>query len=455
MADHHAVANESLVPHADLLNHITDAVFAFDTNWCFTYLNEPAETLHEHPADELLGECIWDVFPEARGSEFFERYHEAMKRQEQLSVQIHFEAWDRWYEEFLYPSPDGLLVVSRDITEQVTARQRLSDYKRAIESASDLIIAVDLDERCLFANQAYLDYLGLNRDETIGEPLREVLDDSIYQNIEHNVEAALSGEMVHYRMSRPHSSESERVFDIRYYPLRFEGEITGAVGILRDVTGREERNRHLLVLNRVLRHNLRNDLTVISGLAEHVSETADTAITEAAEKITGEADDLLAMSEKGRVITTILTEQPRVEAFDLIEELDSIVSSARKQVSTECPESLRVRAIPQVTKAFEELLENAFTHTDQSDPTVSVTVTRSNGTVQITIADDGPGIDDAHRAILESGNPPSSLAHGSGLGVWLVYWAVRRSRGDVLVQVGEPRGTRITVELMAVQDGEK
>lgn len=63
-----------------------------------------------------------------------------------------------------------------------------------------------MDERCLFANNAYLEYLGLDHDEVIGEPLRDVLNESIYQNIKPNVDAALAGETVHYRMSRPHST---------------------------------------------------------------------------------------------------------------------------------------------------------------------------------------------------------------------------------------------------------
>ena len=452
MADTPEIPKESLVRHGNLLDRITDAVFAFDTDWCFTYLNEPAESMHGQPASELVGQCVWEVYPEASKSEFYDRYHEAMERQEQLSVKNYFEAWDCWYEEHLYPSTDGLLVVSRDVTEVVESRHRLSNYKRAIESASDLIIAVDLDERCLFANNAYLEYLGLDHDVVIGEPLGDVLTESIYQNIKPNVDAALAGETVHYRMSRPHSTESERIFDIQYYPLEFKGKITGAVGILRDVTGREERNRHLLVLNRVLRHNLRNDLTVIRGLAEHISETADAEIAGAAEKITSGSDDILAMSEKGRVITNILTEQPRLEEFDLVEELREIKRSASGSISTDLPDSLCVRAIPEVTKAFEELVNNAIAHTDRPDSKVSVSVTHTNGIVQVTVADDGPGIDDVHRTILESGLTPDSLEHGSGLGMWLVYWAVRRSHGEILVQIGEPRGTRVTIELKSVDD---
>lgn len=451
MAESHEVAREALVQHGDLLDQITDAVFAFDTDWCFTYLNNSAESQHGNPASELLGECVWEVYPDAIETEFYERYHEAMERQEQMSVEIYFEAWDRKYEEQLYPSSDGLLVVSRDITERVESRQRLSHYKRAIESASDLIIAVDLQERCLFANQAYVDYLGYDRDAVIGEPLRDLLDERIYQNIKPNVDAALDGKTVEYRMSRPHPSESERMFDIQYYPLRFDGEITGAVGILRDVAGREERNRHLLVLNRVLRHNLRNDLTLIRGLAGHISNNAEEEMANAGEKITNGADQLLAMSEKGRFITQILTDQPRLAEFDLVEEVDTIVTSVSQSVSTDLPESLHVRAIPEVTKAIKELVDNAIGHNDSPDLAVSIAGTQSDGAAQITISDNGPGLDDANRAILESGDPPGSLAHGSGLGVWLVYWAVRRSRGEVVVQSGESCGTRVTLELMAVE----
>jgi len=65
----------------------------------------------------------------------------------------------------------------------------------------------------------------------------------------------------------------------------------------------------------------------------------------------------------------------------------------------------------------------------------------------LRVRDDGPGLSEFDRDVLESGSAVEPLSHGSGLGLWLVYWAVERSGGEIRVADREPRGTEITVRL--------
>jgi len=53
------------------------------------------------------------------------------------------------------------------------------------------------------------------------------------------------------------------------------------------------------------------------------------------------------------------------------------------------------------------------------------------------------------RDVLVSGRASEDLYHGSGLGLWLVYWIVRRSGGSINVEDRDPRGTVVTIELSA------
>lgn len=100
-----------------ILERITDAFFALDDQYQFTYLNNTAEAEFGSSADDLFGQVIWEQFPEARQSTFFESYQTAFRTQEPQILESYFEPWDKWYREYVYPSPDGLSVFFRDITE--------------------------------------------------------------------------------------------------------------------------------------------------------------------------------------------------------------------------------------------------------------------------------------------------------------------------------------------------
>lgn len=392
---------------------------------------------HVHPDDRASVEAVLDRATDGASAEV--EYRLLQDGAQELPVRtevvpLNGEAGD----------PDAITWVTRRLSDADEQRRRLRDYERAIEGTSDLIVAIDSDERLLFANEAYCDYLGIESTDVAGNRLEEVLDRGTYRQIKPNVDRALAGETVSYRMTRRHARLGPRIFDIMYYPLDDSGDITGAVAALRDVTTREERTQHLEVLNRVLRHNLRNDLTVIRGLAEEF-EAVDGQVATI-------IDDLLETTDKGQTITKILTERPPVYELDIAEMVRSIVDDRAGEyeetsIELEAPDAANAVAIPAIDAAFEELITNAVVHTDSSAASVTVSVDIHPETVQVTVADDGPGIPQAERDILRTGEPPQPLEHGSGLGLWLIYWAVRRSQGTVSITDRQPTGTVIEVSL--------
>ncbi len=67
-----------------IFERITEAFFAFDNNFCFTYLNKKAGELVRHDPASLIGKCVWDVFPEAVGSATYRDYNAAMTEQRNI-----------------------------------------------------------------------------------------------------------------------------------------------------------------------------------------------------------------------------------------------------------------------------------------------------------------------------------------------------------------------------------
>jgi diguanylate cyclase (GGDEF)-like protein/PAS domain S-box-containing protein len=110
----------------NILSSITDAFFAVDGDWRFTYLNATAEQLLRRRVDELLGHNIWEEFPQAKDSTFGIRYLKAVAEQVPVEFEEYYPPLEAWFEVHAYPHENGLSVYFRDITERKRTEERLS-----------------------------------------------------------------------------------------------------------------------------------------------------------------------------------------------------------------------------------------------------------------------------------------------------------------------------------------
>lgn len=106
-----------------ILRGVSDPFIAVDTQWRFVYLNERAAEFYGRPADDLLGKGMWDEFPDAVGQPFYLAYHRAMAEQRSLQIEEHYAPYDRWYENRIIPSPQGLTIFFTDVTDRHRLRQ--------------------------------------------------------------------------------------------------------------------------------------------------------------------------------------------------------------------------------------------------------------------------------------------------------------------------------------------
>ena len=334
-------------------------------------------------------------------------------------------------------------------SELARHERELTQYKRAIQEATDLICVIDTDGRYTFANPQYREYHGI--DQVAGLTVEDVVDSGEYATVERYIDRALDGAIVTFQSTRSHPTRGERTLDVRYYPLDDGGETTGIVAVLRDVTEREERARQIRVVDRVLRHNLRNDLTVIGLQAERITSRSSGTVEAAADEILAHAEGLLTTSEKSRSITEVLSNEPTVQAIEIGPLVRDAASGVAERydanVTVEAPEGVSANTTAYFPQAVEEIVENGFVHNDRDDPTVELRITAEEKRVTVRVVDDGPGIPEMDRDVLETGRPIDDLYHGSGLGLWLVYWIVNRSGGSVTVREADPRGTVVEIHL--------
>jgi PAS domain S-box-containing protein len=162
-----------------ILESISDAFFALDHEWRFTYLNEEAENLLQRGREELMGESLWEKFPEAVGTTFEKMYRRAAERQQTVQFQEFFPPLDTWFEVRAYPSEDGLSIYFRDIKERREAEEALrhqSELTRTItDNATAALFMMDARGHCTFMNPAAEEMIGFTLDEVRDMPLHDAI----------------------------------------------------------------------------------------------------------------------------------------------------------------------------------------------------------------------------------------------------------------------------------------
>ena len=137
-----------------VFERITDAFVALDTHWVYTYVNTKAAQIFGRRPEDLIGKHIWTEFPEAVGLQFEKTYRTAMAEQQPMMLEEYYPPYDRWFENRIYPSPEGLTIYFHDITERVRQQNALLQRanqdeltglpnRRAMREALDALLADD------------------------------------------------------------------------------------------------------------------------------------------------------------------------------------------------------------------------------------------------------------------------------------------------------------------------
>lgn len=325
---------------------------------------------------------------------------------------------------------------------------------RAVENMSDGVVTVDSNGRVVDCNPAARETVNVGTNY-VGMP-----GDEFFSAFPEAVDRFRDRDEVDTEISVTQNG-TVRYFDLDISPIHdLAGEQEGRLIVLQDITPLKNREQELRereqeldllrqVLSRVLRHNIRNDLTVVKGYNELLADELAGEQQAMAEKVISKADDLVAISEKARAIEKLIQKDQQAVEIDLSTVVREAFNECRTQFPTvsftlDCPEHCTAVVSPSIELALKNLLGNAAKHNDSTAPAVDVTLTERDETVRLTISDNGPGVPEQELRVLEQGEE-TPLEHGSGIGLWIVHWVISNSDASIHFEVDDGTTAVLTV----------
>jgi len=236
---------ESEIRYSVFMERITDAFSAFDKNWCYTYVNKQAAQLMLRSPDSLIGKNIWKEFPEVVGSASYDAYNEAIKDQRYICFTNYSVSLGRWLENHLYPSPDGLSVFIRDVTEHKKSEERQALIVSMVTSSEDAIISKDLEGIITSWNPGAERLYGYTAGEAIGQNISMIVPSDRKSEEAEILERIKRGRHVeHFETKRLKKNGGIVYISLTVSPIMdISGNIIGASKIARDVSGRKDAER--------------------------------------------------------------------------------------------------------------------------------------------------------------------------------------------------------------------
>ena len=341
--------------------------------------------------------------------------------------------------------------IATEIRINAEAQQRFDTLLENVPDPAVVVTFVDAEPVVKTVNRAFESVFGYDRGTIRDRRLTDLL----------HTEGEISGMDVWAENDSGDDREvtctvadgTQRTFLLRTaMETTIGGEIEG-YAIYTDITDRIERERDLdllkQVFSRVFRHNVRNELTVVDGRLGHIASNAEAAALEEDVRIArASTERLLSHAEKARDIERLVDATHERVDRSLREIAETAVERCAPlpdgvSLEVDVPD-VDVRGVDGFEAAPENAVENAVGH-NPTPLSVEVTADIEPTTASLTITDTGTGIAPSEADVLRSGEE-NPLAHGTGVGLWVMYWYVRKSGGELSVTRADS-GTTVRMTL--------
>lgn len=470
---------QSEARYRNLFETATDAIYTLDPHGLFTSVNEATCAMMGRARDDLLARSPLALLPPDEVATAKEHLKAAVAGTPRR-YECHFVREDGSRRlASVTNSPIrhgsqviGILAVARDVTDEreraIALERSEMRYARLVESATDAIFTVDLDGVMTAVNRSLERASGRARNDLLGLPFVALIDAQDQEAAVHALHGSLTGNRRRVDLRYPAATSETRYCSLTLTPLTEGFIVTGALGVVRDVTDEKRLTDQLVQQEKLaavgqlvsgVAHELNNPLASVMAFAQLLlSAPADSATDRSSvEAIHQEA------KRAAKIISNLLTfarqHQPERTATDLNRVVEDTLELRRyalrvAQVDVE----LHLAAALPVTWAdpfqLQQVVLNLLTNAEQAlaeqdgERRIVITTAHANNLLTIRVADTGPGIAAEH--VQQVFNPfftTKSVGEGTGLGLSISDGIVREHGGRIQTESVAGRGATFTVEL--------
>jgi PAS domain S-box-containing protein len=447
-------------------------------------LEAGVETAEDHAVDLLLLDL---GLPESEGTDTYDRAQERLPGvpvvvltnldDDQAAVELLNEgAQDYLNKRSL--NRRNLIKSIRYAVERWERQRELEQYERIVETMDDAALIVDRDWNIVYADSYTQEQADLTMAHIRGTPTMEVAKNffTSQEAVDH-YETALEdvfegdGETDPHRFEVPlELPDGTEIQEYQLSPIERGGEVVAAVVVARDVTERKEReeklqttSEQLEVLNRILRHDIQNDIQTIQLWVEKLQRDIPDKGGDDLQRVFETSKHVEELTENSRaLIKAVIQEELETEPVRLDDIVQGEFQSARSRypdaeftVEEPLPETV-VSANETLSSVVRNLLNNALQH-NRGQVEVSGRVEQRDGSARLCVSDNGPGVPDDQKQDIFGKGSKGLESEGTGIGLYLVNQLVQSYGGDVWVEDGDhdappgsqddPEGATFVVEL--------
>jgi PAS domain S-box-containing protein len=450
---------------------ISDRFYLLDRDFRFLQVNEAAERVMAKSAQELVGRQVMEIYPEVKGSDFEQLLVEVRSTGKPVHRETFYAPEGLWFDNSLYPHPEGILVLSRDVTETRKMQEDLARLNarlsNLLNSLTDGFLLLDREFRYILWNRAALELFRRNERDLLGRHYLDMFPELRGTEIEHAIErAAKQAEPVLLDFFYPPQQ--------RWYEAGFFSHPEGVAVYFRDITERKDSDAKLRRLNADLEnfvfavtHDMREPLRTITMYVQLIERRYENSLDEqgrafiatattGVSRLTRLIDGLLRFSRLSRLHE--VGPSPTDADAALREALDSVerkVEESRATVRRPARLPVVLADPAQLSQVFQNLIENALKYVaDGRQPDLEISAADEGDQAVFAVRDNGMGISpEYHKRIFE----PFQRLHGSeiagsGIGLATCRRIIERYGGRIWVESDAGRGATFFFTLRKAQE---